>query len=344
LQRTLFDSLRLELSSGSAGHTPGPAAQWARLSFPVGIGDQAPFVEAGIDAARLSGSGELPPQHPQPQPDPDRIGAIGRATLRTVFAYDAPGASGERPSSYIAIAQDVLPRWSIALLVFTLLLPVLAASVDSFARVRRRREPVTPWFRWIVAGALPFLVALLVGYFLALVGEIPDSSSVPVAPQVHRLHGAGWVSLALCTLFFVAALVLLRPRIAGRVGRRDSPGAAAALALTISVVSLAIWVVNPYTALLLLPAFHLWLLVTASPVAPSRPVGLALVIGAIVPALLILVALLARLAIGPLAGAWYGLLLLTGHQIGIYTAVVASLLVSCFACAIRIAVAREPAR
>src|SRR5207302_6111110 len=116
LQRTLSDSLLLELEHGGAGHTPGAAAQWARLAFPVAIGDQAPFIEAGMDAVRMSGSGELPPAHPEPQPDANRIGSIGRATLRTVFAYDAGGAIDEAPSSYIVIAQDLLPRWSIALL------------------------------------------------------------------------------------------------------------------------------------------------------------------------------------------------------------------------------------
>jgi hypothetical protein len=99
---------------------------------------------------------------------------------------------------------------------------------------------------------------------------------------------------------------------------------------------------NPFAALVLLPAFHLWLLTTASQVPPRRAVGVALVLGGLALPLLVVVATLARLQIGPLGGAWYGFLLLTGHQIGLYTAVVGSLLLACFAAALRIVLARRP--
>ena len=62
-------------------------SQFARLAFPIGIGDQAPFLDHGFNALRLSGSGELPPRG-QPRLDEDRVGAIGRATLRTVPEFE----------------------------------------------------------------------------------------------------------------------------------------------------------------------------------------------------------------------------------------------------------------
>ena len=126
-------------------------------------------------------SGELPPKG-QPAPNADRLGSIGRATLRTIFAYDATGRVDEQPSSFLVFGQSVLPRWSIALLVASLLLPVLVASIDSFARVRRRREPVTPWLRWLAAGAVPFLLAWALAEFLTLVGQAPDTPPVPLSP------------------------------------------------------------------------------------------------------------------------------------------------------------------
>jgi hypothetical protein len=341
LQRTVGESLRLELEHGGAGHSPGTIAQIGRLAFPIGIGDQAPFIDAGLDALRLSGSGELPPSR-QPPADADRLGSIGRATLRTVFAYDSGGTIGEAPSSYVLIAQKLLPRWSVALLVAALLLPVAAASIDSFARVRRRHEPVVPWLRWIAAGVLPFLVALAVAELLVLVGEAPDAPSVPLAPRVHGLHGAGIVSLGLCTLFLVVTWLVARPRIAGRVPPADSPGAGAALALVLTVTAFAVWVVNPFAALVLLPAFHLWLLVTASPVPPARPLGIALVVLGALPVAALALTVLERLSLGPFAGLWYGFLLVTGHQVGLYTAVVAALLLACFIAALRITLARRP--
>src|SRR3954468_23202013 len=194
LQRTVGESLRLELLHGGAGRSPGSASQFARLAFPLGIGDQAPFVDDGFNALRLSGSGELPPKG-QPPADADRLGSIGRATLRTVFAYDAGGRIDESPPSFLLIAQNMLPRWSVALLALSLLLPVIAASVDSFARGRRRHEALVPWLRWLAAGIVPFLVALAVAEFLVLIGQAPNAPPVPLPPQVHRLDGPAALSL-----------------------------------------------------------------------------------------------------------------------------------------------------
>jgi hypothetical protein len=344
LQRTVGESLLQELPRGGAGRGSGTFAQFARLAFPLGIGDQAPFLDQGFDALRLSGSGELPPKG-QPAPNADRLGSIGRATLRTVFAYDAGGRVNETPSSFLLFAQQMLPRWSVALLVLALLLPLFAAAVDSFARVRRRREPVLPWLRWIAAGVVPFLVALAVAEFLVLVGQAPDAPPVPLPPSAHPLDGSAALTLGICTLFFVLAWLFLRPLLAGHPGPPDSPGAGGALALVLAVASIAVWIVNPFAALALLPAFHLWLLVTASPVPPSRPAGLALIsLGLLVP-FLIGLAVLYRLSLGPLSGLWYGFLLVTGHHVGLYSTVLGAVLLTCFAAAVRITLARRrPAR
>lgn len=341
LQRTVGESLLQELPRGGAGRGPGTSSQFARLAFPLGIGDQAAFLDEGFDALRLSGSGELPPKA-QPPPDADRLGAIGRATLRTVFAYDAGGRVTEKPSSYLLVAQEMLPRWSVALFVAALLLPVLAAAIDSFARARRRRQPVLPWLRWIAAGVLPFLAALAAGELLVLVGQAPDAPPQPLPPSVYSADGAAGVTLGIAALVFALTWLFARPRLAGERPPPDSPGAAAALALVLSLVAVAVWLVNPFAAFALLPAFHLWLLATASPVPPPRPAGVGLVaLGLVVP-LLIALTVVTRLSLGPLSAPWYGFLLVTGHHVGLYTTLVGALLLTCFAAAVRIAAARRP--
>ena len=97
LQRTVADSIRQEL--GSAGGGSGTFGQLARLSFPIGIGAQGVLLEPGYDAVRISGSGELPPggHGPAGAIDEDRLGALGRATLRTLTARRPGPASGARP-------------------------------------------------------------------------------------------------------------------------------------------------------------------------------------------------------------------------------------------------------
>lgn len=341
LQRTLGESLRLELQRGGAGRSPGAASQFARLAFPLGIGDQAAFLEAGFNALRVSGSGELRPDGAQPRADADRLGSIGRATLRTVFAYDTGGAVEEKPSSFLLVGQKQLPRWSVALFVLTLLLPLFAASIDGFARARRRREPVLPGLRWLLAGLVPFALTLGLAEFLVLVGQSPDAPPIPLPPDVHGFGGAGALALGLCALVLTAGFVFVRPRLAGPFNP-GSPGTAAALALALALAAGALWVVNPFATLAFLPAFHLWLLVTGSPVAPGRPLGAALVIAGMALPALILASVFARLSLDPLSGLWYGFLLVTGHHIGLYTVILAALLVVCFAAALRIALIREP--
>ena len=61
LQRTVGESLLQELPRGGAGRGPGTISQFARAAFPLGLGDQAPFLDMGLNALRLSGSGVLPP-------------------------------------------------------------------------------------------------------------------------------------------------------------------------------------------------------------------------------------------------------------------------------------------
>jgi hypothetical protein len=341
LQRTLSESIRLEVESGGAGRGVGTGAQLARLAFPLGIGDQAPLLDAHLDAMRVSGSGELPPDR-QVQPDPDRLGSLGRATLRALFAYDAGGRVSESPSSFVVVAQKILPRWAVSLVVLSLLLPLLAAAVDGFARVRRRHEPVLPWLRWLLAGLVPFALALAVAELLSLAGQAPDPPPAPVPPERYPLDGAAAVSLGVCTLVFVLAWIFVRPRLAGRLPAAGTPGAAAALALLLAAVAVAVWAVNPFAALALLPAFHVWLLATASRVPPRRPAAVVAVLGGLVLPLAVWVAVLARLSVDPLTGAWYLFVLVVGHHIGLYSTVAAALVAVCLAGALAIVLARRP--
>ena len=67
-----------------------PSASSRGSPSPSGVGAQGPLLERGFDAVRISGSGELPPtgNGPVDVVDEDRLGTLGRATLRTVTAVD----------------------------------------------------------------------------------------------------------------------------------------------------------------------------------------------------------------------------------------------------------------
>jgi hypothetical protein len=331
LQRTVANSIRDEVES-SAGGT-GTFGQIARLSFPIGIGAQGVLLEAGYDAVRISGSGELPPggQGPVEAIDEDRLGMLGRATLRTLTALDQGPRPRHGPESYVQAVSQVLPGWVIWLLVGALLLPVLVASVDAFARARRRQVDVLRWLRWVAAWVAPFLAALALVQFLALVGATPAPPPAPVAPDVLPLDGAalgvlGGVVAAMGLAFLLARWLAARPD--PELREPLEPGAGVALALAITAGSLLLWLVNPYAGLLAVPAAHLWMLtVLTRPAPPRRLRGVLIGVG-VAPAVLVAIYYLFALSVNPLHGAWYLLMLVTGHSVGIVLSLIGCLMLA----------------
>ena len=320
LQRTLAESLRQEV--GAVPKREGTLAQFARLSFPIAPGAQGVLLDAGFDAVRVAGAGEsgVGGGARLDNLDVERYGALGRAVLRMIGTLD--GSDRELPRGehrYLTMGAMQLPGWVLTLLAVTLVLPALVTSIDALARARRRREPVAPWLVWIAAGVVPFLVAVLLVWLMSLVGLVEDAPPAPLDPRGVELDGAaiGAVVAATCT----AALgwVLARTRVVRRRNLPDpsSPGAACAAALALSALVLAIAALNPFAALLLVPAVHLWMLATLTDV-PARA---SLVMGALglLPLLCVAAYLMVHFQLGPPRALWYLLLLTTGNQTGLLT-------------------------
>ena len=326
LARTVAESIRQELDQPVEG--TGVLGQLAHLSFPIGIGSQGVLLEDGFDSVRISGSGDLPPEGEGPVDtvDEDRLGTLGRATLRTVTAIDQDGRPRHGPESYVLAVSQVLPGWVLALLGGTLLLPVLVASVDAFARARRRQLPVVPWLRWVGAWTAPFLGGFALAELLALTGATPTPPPAPVPPADLPLDGPalavlGGVAAAMALAFALARLLAARPDLSLRMP--VEPGAGVALALALSVAALLLWLVNPYAGLLAAPAAHLWMLAVLMRPVPRRRTRIVMIVLGLVPALLVTLYYLVTLSMDPLEGAWYLLLLVTGHSVGLVTTLVA---------------------
>jgi hypothetical protein len=335
LQRTVSESIRQELG-GSAGGT-GALGQLARLSFPIGIGAQGVLLERGYDAVRISGSGELPPGGGGSLDaiDPDRLGSLGRAALRTLTAIDEGGRPEHGPESYVQAVSQVLPGWVLSLLAGSLLLPVLVASVDAFARARRRQVDVLRWMRWLGAWVAPFLAALALAQFLALVGATPSPPAAPVPPDVLPLDGPALGVLAgvlvgMALAFLLARWLASRPDL--ELEQPLDLGAGVALGLVIAAGALLLWLVNPFAGLLVVPAAHLWMLLALTRPLPSRRTRVALIAVGAAPALLVAVYYLFALSVDPLSGVWYLLMLVTGQSVGIVTSLIACVMLAA-ACA-----------
>src|SRR4051812_40101811 len=119
----------------------GPLADLFRLALPSGLGEQAPLVEAGLPAVRLSSDGELPLDPSQDTPDnfnTDTFARFGRAALSLLLALDASsGGVQHGPPSYVGVAGNLLPGWTIAMLALSLLLPVAIGAGAGIASAAR---------------------------------------------------------------------------------------------------------------------------------------------------------------------------------------------------------------
>jgi len=325
LHRTAAASVREEV--GSEPSEEGALGQFVRLAHPLGLGAQGPLLAEGIEAIRISGSGELPPPDDQrglEDVSVDRLGQFGRSALRLVSALDAAAEEPEHgPRSYVLVARKVLPGWVLGILAAALLLPALVASIDAFARSQRRREAAPGWWRTIAFWSLPFLAAFGMAELLVLLGQAPDAGAAPSDPGVFPLDGEAAAALGSCVAIALLVWLLARPRLRRRHEAAGSGGAAAVTSLALCTVALAVWILNPFAALILLPAVHVWMLAMLSGFHLSRRGAVLVVLAGLVAPLLSAVLYLDRLDLDPIEGVWYLWVLVTGHAISPLTTLLA---------------------
>ena len=344
LEQTAAASLALE--TGSPPPEEGAFAQLVRLAAPLGIGTQGPLLAGDVAAIRLSGSGELEPV--SSRPDVERFEALGRATLRTVAALDSGEGGDHGPQAYVVMGGQVVPEWALATLALALILAPLVAGIDALARARRRGQPVSAWFAWVLAGALAFMVALLVAQLLVLAGIGPDAPRSPLSPARAPRDGAATLVLALSAAALAVAWAAGRPWLLraamGRAAFTDLgvPGAAVAASLVAGLAVLAVWATNPFAGLLLAPLANTLALGALSGARPR--IGVCLLVVGLLPPLGAALVYLRRLALDPLEGAWYGVELATGGHVRAVTLLLACVLLGALGSAAAILLARARAQ
>jgi hypothetical protein len=95
--------------------------------------------------------------------------------------------------------------------------------------------------------------------------------------------------------------------------------------------------VNPFAALMLVPALHFWMLATLVDPAPVRRARIVLVLaGLVLPSLVALYYML-DLSLDPLSAVWYLLLLVVGGHVGVVTATIGCVLLGVFTAVVTIA-------
>lgn len=324
--------------AGLPGGGEGLGGQLAHLAFPLSVTDQGPFGAAGYPAALISLASARPPGASEAV-DPGRIDGIGRAVLQTVNALDT-GPSIPAPSAYLLYGGKVIPAWAIRVLVLALIIPVLLASIDGMARARRRGYPLLRSVTWVLAAAVPFLVALLIVLAGRLVGALKAFPPGPVAAGAVPL-GAGGIAVLAVVALGVSLSYFAWRRLAGALpGERPGAGRGAALMLVMCGVALVVWARNPFAAALLVPALHLWLWVADPDVRMPRAMSFAFLLAGLAPPALVILYYALTLGLGPLDVLWNGLLLVAGGYLGVAAVVQWSVLLGCVASAISITLRR----
>ena len=131
---------------------------------------------------------------------------------------------------------------------------------------------------------------------------------------------------------------------AGRRGNPAAGGAGAAVAAIVSAVTLAIWIVNPYAAALLLPAAHLWLFLCAPETRLRGALAwIALAAGLLGP-LAVAFYEMRALDVGPVALARMWLVATAGGHVSAWAAVAVGALAGSLLLLVRVILARGTAR
>jgi len=326
LSETVASAIGAQASIGAG--SPGFVDQLVHLAVPLTAGEQGALDAAGVPAVLIQSSGERGPAPDSPI-DAARLEGLGSAALSSVFALDAAPDVEAAPQAGLLLAHGVLPGWAVRVLVLGLLVPALAVVVDALARARRRREPVARWIAFTLACGLPFLACGLLVAVIGALGLAPATAE-PVAGAVHP-STAMWSTLALGLLALILGALAL-PRVIRAIGIPRAPLPAAggmALMLVLDVAALISWAINPFAALLIVPAAHLWLLVAAPELRPRRWwLGVGVVLLGVCAPVLVVVYYAGQFGGGP-ASLWAAMLLVAGGNVGPATLLLWSVLLGC---------------
>src|SRR5207302_851999 len=233
-------------------------------------------VVAVVNLDALGGTGrprlELAGDAPQ-RLDRIRLAQLGGSAQELLGSLDQGLDLAQGTSTYVYLGSRLIRGWAIELVLIAALLPFFAATIDLFARCRRRRVPLAPALRsylsrlgfWLLVGGLFEL--------FAVAGAWPGGARLPPAAQssaaTHWPVAAILGFLAACGAAWLVARSRLLPR--RRIGAGEEVAGYTAALLALGVVSLLVVATNAFALLLVLPSLHAWLWLPQSRAKPPRP-------------------------------------------------------------------------
>ncbi|MCL4289051.1 MAG: M28 family peptidase [Thermoleophilia bacterium] len=248
--------------TGRAPALPGAVAQLLDLAFPFSLQDHAPFLAADVSAVTLtSTSGRPPPPREDTALSVEQLGVLGRAAQSLVVSLDAAAETTRGTASFVYLGGRFIRGAGIQFVLVVALVPALLATLDLFARLRRRGLLLGSALRSFRSRLLAWLWLGALGALFTAAGAFPGGASRPLAPDtaaaetwpLEALLGLGALALA-GWLFTRGRLV---PR--GPVERADELGGHLVAMLALGGVGLAVALTNAFALILFLPSVHAWL-------------------------------------------------------------------------------------
>ncbi|MEO8289432.1 MAG: M28 family peptidase [Gaiellaceae bacterium] len=241
-----------------------PLSQLVDLAFPFSLYGQAPFIAQGTPAVTLTTAG---PRPPTPEGDTlaaldrNRMDQLGRSAQVLLGSLDSAADVARGTESYVWVGSRLVRGWTIQFVLLAALLPFLAATVDLFARCRRRHIALRPALRGLASRLGVWLWAGVLLAFFSVTGILPNGDPRPLAPDSAAAQH--WPILAVSALAALSALgwLVARPRLIpnGPVERTEELGGHLAAMLALGVVALVVAAQNPFALVFVLPSLHAWL-------------------------------------------------------------------------------------
>jgi hypothetical protein len=243
---------------------PNALSQLIDLAFPFSLYGQSPFIAQGTPAVTLSTAGARPPRAEGDTIvalDQEHLDQLGRSAQVLLGSLDSAADVASGTESYVWTGTRLIRGWTIQFVLLACLLPFLAATVDLFARCRRRRIALRPALRSLTSRMSLWLWIGVLLLFFSVTGIFPKGESRPIAPSSPVAQD--WPAVALGVFAGLVALgwLVTRPRLmpTGPVSRTDELGGHLAAMLALGVVALVVAAQNPFALIFILPSLHAWL-------------------------------------------------------------------------------------
>ena len=257
-------SARVAEQTGRTPEHASPLAQLIDLAFPFSLYEQAPFVGRGTAAVTLTTGGARPPAGFDDSPerlDERALGRLGRAAQALLGSLDTEVELAQGTSSYVYLGTRAIRGWAVIFILIGALLPCLAAIVDLFARLRRRKIPIAPALRSFRSRLAFWAFAGLLFEAFALIGVWSKGAARPLPPEASPATEWPILGLVVFACLLALAWLVARERLIPRrtvLPEEELAGYTGGL-LALAVVSLLVIATNPYALIFVLPSLHAWL-------------------------------------------------------------------------------------